>query len=51
MSALPARATLVEVGPRDGLQSLGRWVPTEDKVWLIERLAAHAGLAFTDETA
>lgn len=40
---LPPRATLVEVGPRDGLQSLGRWVPTEEKVRLIERLAA-AGL-------
>ncbi|MBY0336242.1 MAG: hydroxymethylglutaryl-CoA lyase [Acetobacteraceae bacterium] len=40
MIALPDRATLIEVGPRDGLQSLGRWVPTADKVWLIERLAA-----------
>jgi hydroxymethylglutaryl-CoA lyase len=40
MIELPARAIVTEVGPRDGLQSLGRWVPTEEKIWLIQRLAA-----------
>jgi hydroxymethylglutaryl-CoA lyase len=34
----PAHATITEVGPRDGLQSLGRWVPTEEKLWLLHRL-------------
>lgn len=29
---------LVDVGPRDGLQSLPKWIPTEDKVWLCNRL-------------
>lgn len=40
MISLPARAIITEVGPRDGLQSLGRWVPTDEKLWLIQRLAA-----------
>ncbi len=33
---LPARVDLVEVGPRDGLQSLPQVLPTEQKVRLIE---------------
>jgi hydroxymethylglutaryl-CoA lyase len=37
---LPARVTICEVGPRDGLQNEGRSVPTPDKVRLIEALAA-----------
>ena len=37
------RVTLVEVGPRDGLQSLPRSYPTEVKVELVE-LLADAGL-------
>lgn len=32
--------TLVEVGPRDGLQNLKAYVPTDRKISLIERLAA-----------
>jgi hydroxymethylglutaryl-CoA lyase len=36
---LPERVTVVEVGPRDGLQSLGRWVPTDTKLRMVERLA------------
>jgi hydroxymethylglutaryl-CoA lyase len=36
---LPVRATLVEVGPRDGLQSLARVYPVEVKVELIALLA------------
>ncbi|MGY2046635.1 hydroxymethylglutaryl-CoA lyase [Methylobacterium sp. JK268] len=38
--ALPARATLVEVGPRDGLQNEARPVSTADKLALIGRLVA-----------
>ncbi|HUP29217.1 MAG TPA: hydroxymethylglutaryl-CoA lyase [Usitatibacter sp.] len=29
---------LVDVAARDGLQSLPKWIPTEDKVWLCDRL-------------
>ncbi len=32
--------TLVEVGPRDGLQNEARFIPTADKVALIDRLSA-----------
>lgn len=39
----PERVTLVEVAPRDGLQSLERSYPTEVKVQLVE-LLADAGL-------
>ncbi|MCY3673331.1 MAG: hydroxymethylglutaryl-CoA lyase, partial [Alphaproteobacteria bacterium] len=38
MLALPERVTVVEVGPRDGLQSLGRWIETDVKVAMIDRL-------------
>ena len=38
MLALPERVTVVEVGPRDGLQSLGRWIDTDIKVAMIDRL-------------
>lgn len=37
---LPKRVTIVEVGPRDGLQNEGQFVPTEKKIELIEMLAA-----------
>jgi hydroxymethylglutaryl-CoA lyase len=37
---LPARATIYEVGPRDGLQNESRMVPTADKIALIDRLSA-----------
>ncbi len=37
--ALPDRVTLVEVGPRDGLQNEPDPVPTEVKITLIDRLA------------
>ena len=39
MLSLPARVTVVEVGPRDGLQSLQHWVDTENKVAMIDRLS------------
>ena len=40
MLRLPPRTRIVEVSPRDGLQSLPNWVATETKVKMIERLAA-----------
>ena len=39
MDDLPARIQLVEVAPRDGLQSEARTLPTETKLALLERLA------------
>jgi hydroxymethylglutaryl-CoA lyase len=36
---LPARVAITESSPRDGLQSLGAWVPTADKSGLINDLA------------
>ena len=33
------RVAVVEVGPRDGLQSLGRWIPTEQKIAMVDRLS------------
>ncbi len=38
MKALPSQVTLVEVGPRDGLQNEAQPVSTEHKLGLIERL-------------
>ena len=48
--ARPDRVTLVEVGPRDGLQNEARPVPTEVKIALIDRLAA-AGLPVVEATS
>jgi hydroxymethylglutaryl-CoA lyase len=48
--ALPSKATVVEVGPRDGLQSEPEVVPTEAKVGLIDRLAS-AGLPHIEITS
>jgi hydroxymethylglutaryl-CoA lyase len=42
-AALPARVTLVEVGPRDGLQNEQQAIAAADKIELIDRLSA-AGL-------
>jgi len=36
---LPEHVTVVEVGPRDGLQSFERWVSTDDKVALVDCLS------------
>jgi hydroxymethylglutaryl-CoA lyase len=35
----PESTRVVEVGSRDGLQSLSHWVSTDDKVWLIDTLS------------
>ncbi len=47
---LPARVTLVEVGPRDGLQNEPSPIPTDIKIDLIKRLAG-AGLATIEATS
>lgn len=39
MLALPEKVTVVEVGPRDGLQSLDRWIDTQTKIAMIDRLS------------
>jgi hydroxymethylglutaryl-CoA lyase len=50
MSALPARVTVVEVGPRDGLQNEKQTVPTDVKVAFVDRLTA-AGLPVIEVSA
>src|SRR5436190_819491 len=47
---LPARVSIVDVGPRDGLQNEKGEVPTAIKLELIERLA-DAGLSAVEATA
>ena len=39
MLNLPGRITVSEVGPRDGLQSLDKWIETDTKVAMIDRLS------------
>ena len=36
---LPKQMVVAEVGPRDGLQSFGRWIATDTKVEMIDRLS------------
>jgi hydroxymethylglutaryl-CoA lyase len=50
MAQLPARVTVYEVGPRDGLQNEARQVPTDEKLALIEALA-DAGLKRIEATS
>jgi hydroxymethylglutaryl-CoA lyase len=40
MTALPRRVTIVEVGPRDGLQNEAARIPTADKIAFVDRLAS-----------
>lgn len=47
---LPNQVTIVEVGPRDGLQNEAAPVPTDDKVAFIDRLSA-SGLRRIEATA
>jgi len=35
---IPKKMLVVDVAARDGLQSLPKWIPTEEKVWLCDRL-------------
>jgi hydroxymethylglutaryl-CoA lyase len=50
MMRLPSDVTIVEVGPRDGLQNEPETVPTEVKVELIDRLA-RTGLRVVEATS
>jgi hydroxymethylglutaryl-CoA lyase len=50
VKTLPARAKIVEVGPRDGLQNEAQNIPTPVKIEMIERLA-DAGCRFVEATA
>jgi len=49
-SPLPERATVVEVGPRDGLQSQGAVIPAETKIEFVNRLS-RSGLAVIEAGA
>src|SRR3546814_11567087 len=49
MLRLPEKVTVVEVGPRDGLQSFPRWVDTDVKVRMIDRLS-EAGFPVIEAT-
>ena len=40
MLNIPSSTVVAEVGPRDGLQSFHRWVETDDKIRIIDRLSA-----------
>lgn len=40
MLNLRKRITVAEVGPRDGLQSLPKWIDTETKIAMVNRLSA-----------
>src|SRR6187551_1294398 len=48
--AMPERVTIVEVGPRDGLQNEAAQVPTLAKIEFIDRLTA-AGLGVIEATS
>src|SRR6187402_2976832 len=48
--AMPERVTIVEVGPRDGLQNEAAQIATETKVEFIDRLTA-AGLGVIEATS
>ena len=50
MLTFPDKVTVVEVGPRDGLQSLGRWIDTEIKIAMIDRLS-DAGFPVIEATS
>ena len=50
MASAPASVTIVEVGPRDGLQNESALVPTTAKIAFVEELAA-AGLPVVETTS
>lgn len=49
MLNIPDSTIVSEVGPRDGLQSFHRWVETDDKVRIVDRLS-EAGLPVIEVT-
>jgi hydroxymethylglutaryl-CoA lyase len=50
MAALPSKVTLVDVGPRDGLQNEKQLIPAEVKVELVDRLT-DAGFSSIEVTS
>lgn len=50
MNAIPSRVTIVEVGPRDGLQNEAAAVSTADKIAFVDKLSA-AGLPVIEVSA
>ena len=50
LDRIPARVTIYEVGPRDGLQNEARMVPTADKIAFIDALTA-TGLPYVEITS
>jgi hydroxymethylglutaryl-CoA lyase len=50
MLSVPEHVTVVEVGPRDGLQSLDHWVETDAKVAIVDRLS-EAGFPVIEVTS
>jgi hydroxymethylglutaryl-CoA lyase len=50
MAALPSRVTIVDVGPRDGLQNEKQMIPADVKVELVDRLSA-AGFKHIEVTS
>src|SRR5512137_1277154 len=50
MPALPSKVTLVDVGPRDGLQNEKQMIPAEVKVELVDRLT-EAGFGNVEVTS
>ena len=50
MLNIPQKVSVVEVGPRDGLQSLGHWVDTDAKVAIVNTLSA-AGFPVIEVTS
>src|SRR5512139_978101 len=50
MPALPSKVTLVDVGPRDGLQNEKQMIPAEVKVELVDRLT-EAGFGNVEATS
>ena len=49
-SGLPRSVTIVEVGPRDGLQNEPGTIPTETKVAFIDKLS-DSGLSVIESTS
>ena len=50
MLSIPQQVNVVEVGPRDGLQSLGHWVTTDAKVAIVDALS-EAGFPVIEVTS
>src|SRR5512134_3396047 len=50
MAALPSKVTIVDVGPRDGLQNEKQMIPVDVKVELVDRLTA-AGFSAIEVTS